>query len=307
MDIPSWFTSLKWPGLENIDTEIWVCFCASALFAVLSLAGVAFYRLYLSPLAKFPGPRLAAVTGLYETYHDMIHDGQFTWQIERLHQECGPIVRIKPWELHVQDPDYYNTLYSGPTRKRNKDAWFSFLGWPQSIFSTEGHALHRVRRSVLGQFFTRRAILDLESVITANVQALTRHFRKAKSAHETLELHAAFLCFASDTLSQYAFGQRNGFHSLDRGELNASWKTKVNSCFELVQMARHFPWVCKLAHVFPWPAGIVCWYFDEVIKMETVSWCRVRVHHLKADGESGCQEHGAQGNSGTWYDKQREA
>ena len=267
MNMPPWFTLLSF---ENINPIIWVYICSLGLLIILSLIGLVLYRLYLSPLAKFPGPRIAAVTGFYETYYDMIHDGQFTWKIERLHQKYGPIVRIKPWELHVQDPDYYNTLYSGPTRKRNKDAWFSFLGWPQSIFSTEGHALHRVRRSVLGQFFTKRAILDLEPVIQANIQALSRHFRHAESAHGTLELHAAFMCFASDTLSQHAFGQRNGFHTLDQAELNAVWKKKVNSCFELVQIARHFPWVCKLAHVFPWPAGIINSFFDEVIKMETV-------------------------------------
>ncbi|PLB53957.1 cytochrome P450 [Aspergillus steynii IBT 23096] len=269
MDIALWFPSLKGADTENIDPRIWVYLCASALLAVSSLIGLVIYRLYLSPLAKFPGPRLAALTGFYETYYDMVQDGQFTWQIERLHQKYGPIVRIKPWELHVQDPDYYNTLYAGPTRKRNKDSWFSFLGWPQSIFSTEGHALHRVRRSVLGQFFTRRAILDLEPVIQANAQRLTRHFRNAANGYDILELHAAFMCFASDTLSQYAFGEHIGFHSLDQGGLDAVWKTKINSCFELVQLARHYPWICKIAHIFPWPAGIVCSYFDEVIKMET--------------------------------------
>ncbi|KAI9038140.1 cytochrome P450 [Aspergillus affinis] len=264
-----WLSSLKRPDVEGIDPMIWVYICSSVSFAVFSLVGLAFYRLYLSPLAKFPGPRLAAVTGLYETYYDIVQDGQFVWQIERLHQQYGPIVRIKPSELHVQDPDYYNTLYSGPTSKRNKDAWFSYLGWPQSIFSTEGHTLHRVRRSVLGQFFTRRAILDLEPVIQANIQALSHHFRQAESTHGSLELHAAFLCFASDTISQHAFGQRNGFHSLDRAELDAVWKKKVNSSFELVQVARHMPWLCKLAHAIPRVAGSINPCFYEVIQMET--------------------------------------
>lgn len=46
-------------------------------------------RLYLSPIARFPGPKLAALTHLYEFYWDTICCGQFTFQIGRLHEKYG--------------------------------------------------------------------------------------------------------------------------------------------------------------------------------------------------------------------------
>ncbi|OJI85470.1 hypothetical protein ASPTUDRAFT_119373 [Aspergillus tubingensis CBS 134.48] len=220
------------------------------------------------PLAKFPGPRLAAATGLYEFYYDVIRDGQFVWHIERLHQKYGPVVRIKPWEIHVKDPDNYNTLYAGVTRKRNKDSWFTFVGWPSSIFSTNGHALHRARRSVLGQFFKRQAILDVEPLIQNNIRALCSHFRRAQRGNYSLELHTAFLCFTSDTISQYAFGKQNGFRTLDQAELSTASKTKMVCTFELVQITRHLPWLCKLAHVFPWPAKLLNADLGEALTQE---------------------------------------
>lgn len=54
-------------------------------------ACVALYRLYLHPLAKFPGPKLAAITRLYEGYYDAILDGQYTFKIEQLHKKYGEL------------------------------------------------------------------------------------------------------------------------------------------------------------------------------------------------------------------------
>ncbi len=53
----------------------------------LLIGGV--YRLYFHPLAKFPGPKLAALTGWYEFYHDIIHRGMFIWKLQELHDLYG--------------------------------------------------------------------------------------------------------------------------------------------------------------------------------------------------------------------------
>ena len=47
------------------------------------------YRLYLSPLAKFPGPTLAAATLWYEYYYDVVKRGRYTWRIAELHAQYG--------------------------------------------------------------------------------------------------------------------------------------------------------------------------------------------------------------------------
>jgi hypothetical protein len=50
---------------------------------------LAIYRLWLSPIAHFPGPKLAALTLWYEFYYDTILHGQFTFEIARMHRRYG--------------------------------------------------------------------------------------------------------------------------------------------------------------------------------------------------------------------------
>ena len=47
------------------------------------------YRLYFSPIARFPGPRLAALTFWYEFYFDVIKRGSYVWEIQEMHKIYG--------------------------------------------------------------------------------------------------------------------------------------------------------------------------------------------------------------------------
>jgi hypothetical protein len=65
----------------------WPLLGASAA-AVYVITG-AIYRLYLSPLSKFPGPKLAALTLWYEFYYDVVKNGKYLWEIEKMHEQYG--------------------------------------------------------------------------------------------------------------------------------------------------------------------------------------------------------------------------
>ncbi len=62
---------------------------AIAIYGLL----LAIYRLFFSPIAGFPGPRLAAATGWYEFYYDVIQGGTYVHKIVDLHAQYGESVR----------------------------------------------------------------------------------------------------------------------------------------------------------------------------------------------------------------------
>lgn len=61
----------------------------AGIAAVLYVASLVVSRLVLSPLAKFPGPRLAALSNWYEFYYDVVLQGRFTAHIQSLHKRYG--------------------------------------------------------------------------------------------------------------------------------------------------------------------------------------------------------------------------
>lgn len=83
-DIMAFASSLyNWaPGLSS---GFVVCIVLGCLWLGATVA----YRLFFSPIAGVPGPRLAALTGWYETYYDCVKQGRFWREIEKMHEEYG--------------------------------------------------------------------------------------------------------------------------------------------------------------------------------------------------------------------------
>jgi hypothetical protein len=66
------------------------------------------YRMKFHPLAKFPGPRLAALTSMYAGSYDLPYGSSLCKELPALHDKYGPIVRIMPNQLHIRDMDSFN-------------------------------------------------------------------------------------------------------------------------------------------------------------------------------------------------------
>ena len=78
---------LQLSSLQNVSLT--PVMCALVLLCSCFVVFSCVYNLYLHPLRKIPGPKLAAMWSCYEFYFDVIKDGTYLWEIRRMHAKYG--------------------------------------------------------------------------------------------------------------------------------------------------------------------------------------------------------------------------
>ncbi|KAL4948392.1 cytochrome P450 [Aspergillus filifer] len=214
---------------------------------VIYVVSLGIYRLYLSPLAKFPGPKLAALTQWYETYFELFkHDGgQFIFEYAKWHEKYGPIIRINPWELHIQDSEFYEVLYSATRPSDKPGGQINRFVFPLSTFSTPGHALHRRRRAALNPLFSRRRTAEhqpnIQRLMDKLCDRLTQEFL---CKEKVLTVDRMWGCWTSDKVVEFSFERHYNF--IEHPELRSFFVDAIEKFIDPVHVFTQFPWVTSL-------------------------------------------------------------
>lgn len=141
---------------------------------------------------------LTLVAYRYEFYYDVLCRGQYTFEIKCMHQKYGPIVRINPCELHISQPDFYDEIYAGGGRRRDKWDWFANqFGIPESTFATVSHDKHRIRRSALNPFFSMGSVRRLQPMIEERLDAFLGRLSEFQASGEPMTISLGFAAFTN--------------------------------------------------------------------------------------------------------------
>ncbi|KAL4746350.1 hypothetical protein BDW72DRAFT_207408 [Aspergillus terricola var. indicus] len=217
----------------------------------LGLVARTIYRLYFDPLHHIPGPKLAAISHLYEFYYDVIRGGLFIWEIERMHREYGPIVRINPREVHIKDSYFYEEIYA-PAKggRRDKDPKaVEIFSSPTAMVATVDHDKHRIRRKLLTSFFSRRSIEQLEPVVHESLSVFLDSLVTAYKEDAVVDLIDRLQGLTGDVITQYAYGNSYG---LQEPQNIGSGITKVvQEGTTKIHLHRFFPLFERLLRVVP--------------------------------------------------------
>jgi len=159
----------------------------------------------------------------------------------------GPIIRINPLQVHIHDADYFDTIYaSGMNHKRDRCSWSFHTGaksWEGAILDTIDHDLHKLRRTALAPFFSKRSVQALEELVVNNTKKLMDRFagelEKKGPKAGVVNLNDAYAAFTMDTISEYCFGE--SIKTLDHDDYAKIWLKVMHDGIQIEPFARQFP------------------------------------------------------------------
>ncbi|KAI1264368.1 cytochrome P450 [Xylariaceae sp. FL1019] len=217
---------------------LWAIVCVLVCLWALTRS---LYRVTFHPLSHIPGPKLAAISHALEFYHDIIRGGRYIWEIEKMHEKYGPVVRINPREVHVKDPYFYDEIYAPSSRRRDKDPGFvGELGFKSSMIATIDHDLrYRRRRAMLNNFFSKQSVQRLWPVAQEKVDKLMMRFEQMYRQDIIVTLDDGYSALTGDIISQYAWGQTAGY--LEDATFKNDVRSALNELTNYSHVNRFFP------------------------------------------------------------------
>ncbi|KAH8897428.1 trichodiene oxygenase [Thozetella sp. PMI_491] len=208
---------------------------SAAVIVVAYFVAVIVYRLLLHPLARFPGPKLAAATRWYEAYYDVIQGGKYEFKIAEMHKKYG-----YPYEIHIHDPSYYDQLYRQDGRwNKYSFAVDGFSAYTATICTVD-HDVHRARRQSLNPFFSKSKVYGKQRIIRENVRKLCYRLAKFADSGETVNIGAAISALTRDVSTTFILGLN--YNSLDRKDFDVGMTNVFKGSGGIWRLTKHVPW-----------------------------------------------------------------
>ena len=164
----------------------------------------------------------------------------------------GPIIRIGPNEVHIQDSEFYETLYA-QSRPGNKLTTLAHrFNNPHASFSTVEHSVHRNRRAALNPFFSKAKIAARSVSVQHHMNRLVERIKEDFSGTaRVLSLDEMWGCWTTDLIIEYCFEKRYQF--IERDDLKSPFATAMIDLLAPVHFVTQFPGFMAILTSLPDP------------------------------------------------------
>ncbi|KAL7923758.1 cytochrome P450 [Trichoderma austrokoningii] len=247
---------------------IWsvVCFLGYGIcLLLLSITSIALYRLFLHPLARVPGPKIAAVSNVWHAYHAR-NGGMFELACT-LHQKYGEVVRVGPDELWFNSMEAFDKIYSSTKGYEKSDFYLATsLILPKIDYFLRPHFVdsldllserdmkrYRLQRRLIGRVYQTSSVAKFEAAVDDVIKQVITRLKALDGAELDLKewMHIiAVECLGASVLSWSPGLLKAGTDWGSSGHSYLGWRRKsVMGLFptmtKLTMCTNLFEWVFR--------------------------------------------------------------
>ncbi|KAI2995014.1 hypothetical protein CBS147346_10164 [Aspergillus niger] len=165
------------------------------------------YRIFLHPLNCFPGPFGCKITSLFLPVIFRHSDG--FRQVQRLHDQYGPFVRLRPNYLSIANPKAVNVIYGLGSRCMKAD-WYDISCPMVSLQTLRDRKAHDERRRVWSAAFGDKAVRGYEQRLLPYLNHLMAYFSSQAVANKPVNVIKWFELYSYDFMGDLTFGRSFG-------------------------------------------------------------------------------------------------
>jgi cytochrome P450 len=158
-------------------------------------------------------------------------------------------VRITPDEVHLSDPENYDVIYHMGSKYSKSEPYYKAMGGGYSSFTTMSNEEHRIKRSRLSPFFSKKKVLELEDSVQKKAEKLCALLAKKFSFDESIDLHHGFRALSVDIITDYAFNQC--YDLLDSPDLGKHFFHMIEGLGPMMWVFQQWPALQKIALSLP--------------------------------------------------------
>ncbi|KAI1826637.1 cytochrome P450 [Xylaria intraflava] len=214
------------------------------------------------------------MTRCYEAYYEVAAGGtggKFGEKIEEWHRKYGPIIRINPFELHVNDSEYFDELFN-----YNPHLWKRTFAI-DNLVHTASSEQHKQRRQVLQNYFSQQKTNQMTYIVRNRVAALCKHLQQHKGTGEPVKASLMYRAMLTDVICEYAFGRHWSF--VEDPEYSEGYFSTTQNTFKNIYFFREYRIVNSIALAL---SALPDWLFSKGKLKNVTVWAeKLRQHtHL---------------------------
>ncbi|KAL2135097.1 hypothetical protein VTI74DRAFT_9807 [Chaetomium olivicolor] len=196
----------------------WAGTATGALFLFLAYHYIVYPALF-SPLARIPNAHWSApFSRLWILWIRFVHRENRTLFVA--HRKLGPVVRVGPNELSINDPDSVRAVYQGGFEKPVWYSVFDNYGVP-CMFSTRPAAEHSARKRMISHAYSKSyiqsspaAAAQSRAIIYDRFMPILEKSTAESQAPQGIDVYSVFMAATMDFIAAYIFGLDKGTNFL---------------------------------------------------------------------------------------------